>query len=46
MKNTYNQSCNNIFAEYALSIEEMICVHGGSAEDDGSPKVIIPPVVI
>lgn len=32
-----------LFADFALSMEEMICVRGGE-EDPIPPKVLIPPI--
>ncbi len=44
MKNLNNEINGNIFAEFILSNEEMICVRGG-AEEEG-PKPTPPPIII
>ncbi len=33
MKNLNNEKLNELFIDYLLSIEEMICVKGGDASD-------------
>ena len=43
MKNQNSIMSAEIFEQFILSNEEMICVHGG---DDGSGRPIDPPVKI
>lgn len=44
MKTLNSKLTKDIFTEFALSIEEMICVRGG--ENDPIIKTTIPPIII
>lgn len=44
MKNLNTETYGNIYAEFILSNEEMICVRGG--DPDEGPKSLIPPIVV
>lgn len=44
MKNLNNEIYVNIFGEFILSNEDMICVRGGNAEE--GPKPTSPPIII
>jgi hypothetical protein len=43
MKNLTIELKKDLFTEFALSIEEMICIRGGE-EDPTPPKVLVPPI--
>jgi len=45
MKTLTSEFKKDLFTEFALSIEEMICVRGGE-EDPIPPKVLLPPVLL
>jgi len=43
MKNLTAEIKKDLFTEFALSIDEMICVRGGE-EDPIPPRVLLPPI--
>jgi hypothetical protein len=46
MKTLNFKKTSDLFAEFALSNDEMIKVRGGESESDGTLKPPIPPVKI
>ncbi len=37
---------NDILRDFVLSNEEMICVRGGTIDEDPVVKIVIPPVIL
>lgn len=46
MKNQNTELYTSIFAGFTLSNEEMICVRGGTIDEDPTIKPGTPPVII
>lgn len=46
MKNLNSEAYKSIFAEFSLSNEEMICVRGGTIDEDPIVKPTVPPIII
>ncbi len=46
MKNMNPEVYKSLFAEFILSNEEMICVRGGTMDEDPVVKPNIPPVIL
>jgi hypothetical protein len=44
MKTLNSKLTKDIFTEFVLSNEEMICVRGG--DNEGTIKTVMPPIVI